>query len=130
MKITIVVANPIIAALLGGISRQVLFDSRFSFATTSFTMTEVDKYVELIAEKSGLPESFIIDTLKLLPLKVYSQDKYLQKISEAKKMIGKYDTKDIDVLALALFLKCPLWSEDKHFQKVEGVIVVRTKDLI
>ena len=93
-------------------------------------MTEVDKYVELIAEKSGLPESFIIDTLKLLPLKVYSQDKYLQKISEAKKMIGKYDTKDIDVLALALFLKCPLWSEDKHFQKVEGVIVVRTKDLI
>jgi predicted nucleic acid-binding protein len=31
--------------------------------------------------------------------------------------------KDIPFLALALQLGCPLWSNDKHFQGLEGVLV-------
>ncbi len=42
MNITIVVdANPIIAALIGGSSREIFFDRRFEFITTEFTIEEV-----------------------------------------------------------------------------------------
>jgi hypothetical protein len=52
MKVTIVVdANPMIATLLGGISRSVFFERRFRFYTTDYTMNEIHKYI-LTLQKS------------------------------------------------------------------------------
>jgi len=46
MKILIAVdANIILSALLGGKSAVLLFDSRFEFMTTRFTMNEVERYL-------------------------------------------------------------------------------------
>jgi len=43
MKPTIVVdANPIISALIGGYSREVLFDHSFQFITTEFTIEDFE----------------------------------------------------------------------------------------
>ncbi|MCD6371758.1 MAG: hypothetical protein J7L39_03505 [Candidatus Aenigmarchaeota archaeon] len=54
MNITIVVdANPIIAALIGGSSREIFFERRFEFITVEFTIEEVKKYLPVIAEKAG-----------------------------------------------------------------------------
>ena len=42
MKITIAVdAQPLFSALLGGVARRILFDPRFKFITTEFTLNEV-----------------------------------------------------------------------------------------
>ena len=57
MRLRIVVdANILISALLGGKPRFILFDPKFEFATNKFTLKEVEKYVPLISEKSGVPK--------------------------------------------------------------------------
>jgi predicted nucleic acid-binding protein len=40
------------------------------------------------------------------------------------------DVKDTPFLALALQLGCPLWSNDKHFQGLEGVLVYSTEAFV
>ncbi len=53
MKISIAVdATPIISALIGGVSRDILFDHRFNFISTEFTINEVKKYIPIISKKS------------------------------------------------------------------------------
>ncbi len=44
-------------------------------------------------------------------------------------MIDKIDPDDIHLLALALKLNCPIWSNDKDFEGL-GVEVYSTLDLI
>ena len=49
MKIKICVdANIIISALIGGVARNILFDSKFEFITTESTIKEVTKYLPIL----------------------------------------------------------------------------------
>ncbi len=48
-----------------------------------------------------------------------------------KKAIGSLpDPEDSPYLALALRLNCPIWSNDKHFEKQSLVKVFKTEDLV
>ncbi len=68
MKIRVAVdTNIIISALLGGKPRFILFDSKFEFITVEFALKEVEKYIPLIAEKSGTSEKEIREGIDLLP---------------------------------------------------------------
>lgn len=131
MKITIVVdANPIISALIGGVSREVFFDHRLNFVTTEFTLQEVTKYLPTISKKSGIDVKKISLALSLLPITTHSKKFYESRIREADKLIGDVDKKDVEILALALSTKSPLWSEDKDFEAIEGITLLKTKDLL
>src|SRR6056297_1209790 len=131
MKIKIVVdAIPIISALIGGVSRNILFDHKFSFISTEFTFNEVRKYIPIISEKSGVGKEKIEEALFLLPIKIYSRKEYINKIKSAEEIISKIDKKDIDILALSLKENYPLWNEDKHFRNKDGANLIRTKDLV
>lgn len=77
MKIRIAVdSNIIISTLLGGKPRFILFDPKFEFITVEFVLKEVEKYLPLIAEKSGVSEKEIKETLELLPVKVIPLSQY------------------------------------------------------
>lgn len=129
MKPTIIVdANPIISALIGGYSREILFNHYFEFITTSFTLLEVRKYLPYIAEKADITVEFLEFLLNLLPLKVYSQDQYGPYLPRAKELIK--DKKDIEVLALGLATNFPIWSNDKHFEGIKEISLIKTKDLV
>ncbi len=131
MKITIVVdANPVVSALIGGISREVLFDHRFNFITTNFTLQEVMGYLPMISKKSGVDIGKISLALSLLPIANYPKSFYQKSIQEADKLIGDIDKKDVDILALALSTNSPIWSEDKDFESIKGIILLKTKDLL
>lgn len=131
MKIKIAVdASPIISALIGGVSRNILFDYRFDFISTGFTLKEVEKYLSLISEKSGVSEEEIRLALGLMPLRIYQREEYGKQIKSADKIIGKTDKNDVDILALSFHEGCLLWSEDKHFRNKKEIKLVRTKDLI
>lgn len=131
MKVTIIVdANPIIAALLGGSSRSIFFERRFRFFTSEYTMNEVHKYIPYIAKKSGIENKFIAYALSLLPIQPYPKEFYKSAIEKAEKLIGEIDKKDVDILALVLKLQAPLWSEDRDFERVEGITLLKTKDLM
>jgi predicted nucleic acid-binding protein len=132
MRLRIIVdANIIISALLGGKSRFILFDPKFEFITTEFTLREVEKYIPLISEKSGVPEKEIRKGITLLPLKIVSKNYYRDYLKQAEKLIGKIDKDDREILALYLKERTFLWSEDKDFEKVKPKInLLKTKDLI
>jgi len=132
MKIKIVVdANILISALLGGKPRFILFDSRFQFLTTKFTLKEVEKHISEISQKSGVPEREIKEAISLFPLQTVSRNYYKDYLGKAKKLIQKIDPDDADILALYLKEKTFLWSEDKDFEKVQPKInLLKTEDLI
>ncbi len=131
MKITLVVdANPIISALIGGISREIFFDRRFNFITTEFTLQEVKGYLPLISKKSGVDIERISLALSLLPITAHPKKFYQKNIQEAGRLIGKIDKKDVEILALVLSTKSPLWSEDKDFEAIKGITLLKTKDLL
>ena len=131
MKIKIAVdATPIISALIGGISRNILFDHRFNFISSEYTIEEVKKHIQLIAKKSGINEKEIREALFLLPIKIYPKKEYKNKIEIADKIIGNIDKKDIDILALSLKENCHVWSEDKDFRNLKEVNLIRTKDFV
>lgn len=129
---TIVVdANPIISALIKGTAAiKVFWNSDIKeFATTEFTMNEVKSYIPGLAKKAGLMKEVLIFDLALLPLKVYSEDFYKFSLEEAKERIGKRDPKDVDILALTLQLKVPVWTNDKDFEAA-GVENYNTASLL
>jgi len=118
MKVHIVVdANIIMSALLGGKPSAILFDHKFQFVTTEFTIGEVEKYFPRLEKKIGVSQKAIKSALEKLPLRVYGAGFYEDQAKEAETMIGDIDEKDVDVLALALRLKTYVWSQDKDFER-------------
>ncbi len=131
MQITVVAdANPIISALIGGTSREIFFDRRFGFITSEFTIKEVKKYIPVVAQKLEMPMHHIEITLALLPISVYRKEFYKGRIKEAEALIAKKDKKDVEILALALATNNPLWSQDKHFEDISQIKLLKTKDLL
>ncbi|MBS1262952.1 MAG: hypothetical protein MAG715_00117 [Methanonatronarchaeales archaeon] len=129
MKIEIVVdANVFISALIGGSTRDLLFDSRFGFMTTEFTVGEVEKYVPEIAEKAGVSEELVEEMFGLIPLDVVGRERYGDAMERASKMVADIDEKDVDILALALERDSYLWSDDRDFDDVEFDRILKTKD--
>ena len=124
----IVDATPIISALIGGASREIIFDTTYDFLTTEFTINEVKKYISYISKKSKTPLDQIADALNLLPLIIYNKEFYKEEIEKAKQLIEHKDKKDIDILALTLRTSYPLWSEDTHFERINEINLLKTKD--
>lgn len=57
MRIIIAIdANIIISALIGGVARLILFESKFEFITTEFTISEVRKYLPRLSKKFGIDQ--------------------------------------------------------------------------
>ena len=109
-------ANPIFSALLGGQARRVFFESAISeFAVPERVISEVQRYVPRVAQKLGVEQAFLEYALNLLPLRVYPARWYARAVREARRRIERRDPIDGDVLALALHLDVPLWSNDRDF---------------
>ena len=54
-------------------------------------------------------------TLASLPVRVIAREEYAAAVAAAEKRIGKRDPDDVDLLALALHLEVPVWSNDNDF---------------
>lgn len=93
-------------------------------------MNEVRKYISLIAEKSGKPGEYVRFALSLLPIKSISEGFYKGSIEKAKSLIEVRDRKDVDILALSLRTGVPLWSQDKDFENIDEIVLLKTKDLL
>lgn len=123
-------ANPILSAIIGGSARDVFLKiETASFYTTAFNFKEVEKYIPVFSIKRDIPPEDLYLTLSTFPLLVCEEYFYEDKIKMAKKLIGSRDPDDIHLLALALHLKCPIWSNDKDFEGL-GVGIYTTIDLL
>lgn len=123
-------ANPILSAIIGGNARNVfLIGENISFYTTVFNFKEVERYIPILASKRNVPLENLYMAISLLPISICDEEFYKNKINQAKRILQKRDPDDVHLLALALKLNCPIWSNDKDFEG-SGVKVYGTLELI
>lgn len=126
----VVDANPIISALLGGKAKRLFFESDITeFAVADTAIEEVRRYLPKMAEKLGVNLGFLAYALDLLPLTICSRKIYGRSLKTARIEIAHRDQGDVEILALAMALKRPLWTNDKDFG-VTGVQTVTTAELL
>jgi predicted nucleic acid-binding protein len=122
-------ANVILSAIAGKAALRVFLKKDIEIVTTQFNIDEVREYLSVIAGKYDLVEEILESQLKLLPSKIYSQDQYKSFLPKAAKIMSGRDMDDVELLALAMKLKVPVWINDKDFT-VSSVTVYTTAKLL
>jgi predicted nucleic acid-binding protein len=123
-------ANVLLAAVLGGRSRLILDSPKIEQVFTAEpTMTEVRQYVSVLARKRRLPADLVLLAVASLPVTIVRASDYAASMAEARRRIGRRDPDDIPILALAIELGIPIWSNDKDFEE-SGVSWFSTGDLL
>ena len=74
---------------------------------------EVFEYLPSLARKKRLDLDTLLLACAALPIGIVERSESEANLSTARRRIGRRDPDDIDVLALALTLKVPVWSNDK-----------------
>jgi predicted nucleic acid-binding protein len=121
-------ANAILQAILGRASLA-METGRVELATTLATLNEVREHFSELAGKYHIAADSLNEGLALLGIKAYGRRKYRAKLAEAGRRMGQKDPDDVPLLALALTLKVPVWSNDRHFLGV-GVQRYTTRELL
>lgn len=123
-------ANPIIASLLGGKASDIVACDKFEFCSPQFALFEVEKYIPLLARQLNRPEPEVRTAFHQLPIVPFQPVTYDDSVSRASAIIGARDKDDVPVLALALELQIPVWTNDRDFFGLSDVQVYSTEDMI
>ncbi len=120
MKVTIALdANILIRALLGVKVRLLLLQeqSRVRFVTTQIAFEEVEEHLPSILKARGLELDDFAAALQNLPslVEIIPQTVFRDSMPEAVLRLTKQDVDDAHLLALAMALSCPIWTEDRDF---------------
>jgi predicted nucleic acid-binding protein len=112
-------ANILIRAVLGQRVRRILaaHADSISFFVPETAYEEAEEHLAALAVKrSGDPAKALasLKSMAALGTKV-SQDLYGDFEAEARKRLGARDPDDWPILAAALALGCPIWTEDTDF---------------
>lgn len=86
----------------------------------------------MILEKSGLSKDEFKILLNLIidKIVIVKKENYQKFLEEAKNILGKIDIEDVPYLALALYIKGDIWSDDNHFQKQKRIKIWKTEELV
>jgi predicted nucleic acid-binding protein len=123
-------ANVLLSAVIGGRAGRVLTHPNVEdLFTTGATFAEVQEYAVHLAKKKRLALDLVLLAVAALPVGVVERDVYAAWIPEAQKLIGQRDPDDVEILALALHLGLPVWSNDNDFENT-GVDWYTTASLL
>jgi predicted nucleic acid-binding protein len=123
-------ANVLLSAVLGGRAKLVLDHPQVSeIFTAAFTLAEVEEYAAELARRKRLRLDVVLMAVATLPVIVVDSSAYEDSVAEARRRIGRRDPDDVDLLALAIHLRIPLWSKDNDFTGV-GVEWLTTASLL
>ncbi len=120
MKRAIVLdANILFRAILGTKVPEQLnrYKTRVDFFTPTFCYEELRKHIPKIAKVKILPIEPLNEAIEKLEKVVLPLDKdvYSHREQKAKDRISERDINDWPIVALALTLNCPVWTEDQDF---------------
>ena len=108
-------ANVLLSGLVG-LATEKVFSQPITIYTTEFTVREVEKYLPRFCERYNVPMKDVQEELENLEVPVKGRRFYKDRLAEAEKLIGQRDPYDVDLLALALKLNIPIWSNDDDFK--------------
>lgn len=113
-----------------GLSRDIILQKRARFFTSDTALKELwDNREDW--NRGKLTEDEILELLDKLPLfvEVLSLKDLRKYIKEAYNFMKNIDPDDTPILAIALYLKAPIWSNDAHFKKQNEVRTYNTEEL-
>jgi len=129
--ILVIDANILFSALIkDSINAKLIFEEDFKLYTSEFIIEEFLKYEDIILKKTSRTREDYIKRMSMLKeiITVIPKEEYSEFMKEAESFSP--DEKDIPYFALALKLKCPLWSNDSKLKNQDKVKVYSTKDLL
>lgn len=125
-------ANVLFSVLIKkGKTEELLFEEDLHVFAPEFIFEEFEKYEGLIMEKTERSKEDFSKLIEILKkhIKTIPSEETEKFIPEAEKICP--DKKDTDYFALALKLKCPLWSNDRILKTKQNIIeVYSTEDLM
>jgi predicted nucleic acid-binding protein len=123
-------ANVLLSALIGGQAVRVLRHTAIEeILTTEATLAGVQEYATQLAQKKRLPVDVVLLAAATLPVTIVPRSAYASSLSDARTRIGRRDSDDIELLALALHFDLPVWSNDNDFEDT-GIVWYTTAGLL
>ena len=125
-------ANIIFAVLIKeNKTYELIFDEKLHLFTAEFFFKEFEKHVREIQKKSGKAEKDFNQLMDIIKTKIIlvPLEELLPYLDEAEEICP--DPDDVAYFALALKLKCAVWSQDRALkEKQNKVKVYSTEDLM
>lgn len=125
-------ANPVISLLIkpNKATVDLLFLEELEIFAPGFLFDEIEHNRDIIIRKSGLACEEFDKFLTVLRKRiiVVPEEEFLEFRDKAEEICP--DEKDIAYFALALYLKCPVWSNEKKLKEQRYVNVYATHELI
>jgi predicted nucleic acid-binding protein len=137
MKVKLVIdANELFSAIIAkgkklqSLVIDIIFSDKIELFAPFRLLAELEKNREEIKRKSGFSDKEFDAFVEILKLRInfIPLEDFLDKISEAKDVSP--DPKDIEYFALALKLKCKIWSEEKKLKQQNKVDVLSTNEVV
>ncbi len=118
-KAVVLDANILIRAVLGTKVRTLIFEyaSSVKFFAPDVAYADARKYLPLLLDKRGIQNAAAMKVLDVLETVVapIEQEFYAGMRDVAHRRIAARDADDWPVLACALTIGCPIWTEDADF---------------
>src|SRR5262245_6429533 len=118
-KALVLDANILIRAVLGQRVRRILelHTDSISFFLPETAYAEAEEHLAaLFVKRGGDPATALIALKAMAALTtIVGDDLYSEFEAEARKRLGARDPEDWPILATALALDCPIWTEDTDF---------------
>jgi predicted nucleic acid-binding protein len=118
-KALVLDANILIRAVLGRRVRRILevHAETISFFLPETAYAEAEEHLAaLVVKRGGDPTKALIALKAMAALAtIVGNDLYGDFEAEARKRLGARDPEDWPILAAALALRCPIWTEDTDF---------------
>ncbi len=118
-KLFVLDANILLRAVLGQRVRLLLFtySNSVRFMAPRTVILEVEEHLPGLLSKRGIPVDRAVEVLKAVValLQIIDEDSYSACAVTARLRLEKRDVDDWPVLAAALALECPIWTEDSDF---------------
>ena len=134
MRRIIVDASVVLAGLFkDGTVRDVLLNNDdVDFVAPKYVASEIERRIPEVVFRTKNPEATIravledlLSAIELVPAEAYSGS-----IARALRLSKREDAEgDEDYIALALALDSPIWTLDKDFDRVRGIITLKTADV-
>lgn len=124
-------ANPLISLLIApGNPIQLLFLDELELVAPALLFEEIERNKDIILRYSGLDENEVDMFIGLLKkrIRIIPEHEFILFREKAEKICP--DKKDITYFALALHLRCPLWSNEKRLREQKYILTYATHELM
>lgn len=127
-------ANIFIAALLrDSKTRELILHLPHRFLFPAIHFEELKEHEQEITQKSGLsPDELYLIKLKLLSYITIVPNNTTRRFKQqAEEIMKSIDLDDVPIIATSLaHSSCPIWTEDKDFQKQTVIEIITTAQLL